>query len=632
MAKETFKFQTEVQKLLELMIHSLYSQKEIFLRELISNSSDATDRIRFEALTKPELIKEDSELRIKIETSQNSRTVTVHDNGIGMSRKEVIENIGTIAKSGTSELVEKVKKAKAGKGAKDVTTLIGQFGVGFYSVFMVAKKVVLITRRAGQKTATIWESEGKGEYRIDKTTRASHGTSITLYLHDIDEEQGLENFTDEHVIGRIVSRYSDFISYPVVLVGEGSEEKTLNSMKPIWERSASDVTDDEYAEFYRHISHVRDAPMETILQRAEGLTEYKALLFIPSEVPFDLYYVGHESGLRLYVKRVSIMERCEDLLPRYLRFIKGVVDTSDLPLNVSRETLQDVRQIRQIRKGLQKKILDTIQKMKGNEQDKYSTFFQRFGRALKEGVVEDLENRERIVDLLLFSTSTDSENMTSLENYVERMGTGQNTIYYMTGDSREAIESSPHLEAFRDQGVEVLILTDAVDELLVQQALTEYRGNPLKSAGKGKLDLGTKEEKENRQKELDQKEKAFEALLEKMKVVLDDRVKEVRLSSRLTTSPACLVSGDEDVSPRLEKMFHPEGDLPARKRILELNAEHLIVSRLKAKFDVQESSEAVAEFAELLYGYASLAEGAEIADPAGLALRLSVLMERSLEN
>ena len=638
MATETFQFQTEVQQLLELIIHSLYSHKDIFLRELISNASDATDRLRFEALTKPELVSDSAELEIRLEVDKEARTLTVHDNGIGMSKKELVDNIGTIAKSGTRELTEKLKKAKMKKAQKahkekssDVSELIGQFGVGFYSSFMVSKKVELTTRRAGQKTATRWESDGKGDYSIEKAERETCGTSITLHLEPVDEEQGVEDFTDEHVLSRIIRRYSDFIAYPIVLQVEDGEDETLNSMKPIWERVASDVTDEEYGEFYKHISHDWRDPLERILQRAEGLIEYKALLFIPSEASVDLYFVGHESGLRLYVKRVSIMEHCEELLPRYLRFMQGVVDSTDLPLNVSREILQHDRQIRQIRKGLQKKVLDTFQKMKADEEEKYLKFWTPFGRALKEGVAEDFENRDKLVELLLFASSRDPEKLTSLADYLERMKEGQDAIFYMTGESREVIESSPHLEAFTDKGVEVLYLTDAVDELLVQ-ALTEYKDKKLQSAGKGTVDLGTEEEKEGKKKELDEKAETFEALLERMKTSLSDRVKEVRLSSRLTSSPACLVGGEQDVSPRVEKWLRQQqqSDAPAQKRILELNPDHPIVTGLKAKFDVQENTEAVPEYAELLYGYALLAEGSDISDPAEFARRFAALMERGL--
>jgi molecular chaperone HtpG len=397
---ETFDFQAEVKQLLELMIHSLYSHKEIFLRELISNASDALDRLHFEALTHPELVAGEGELQIRLGADAQARTLTVHDNGIGMSRQELIDNIGTIAKSGTRELVEKLRKDKS---QENLGELIGQFGVGFYSSFMVADRVVLVTRRAGEAEAFRWESKGDGHFEITPTERESSGTSVTLHLKRAEEETGLEDFTDEHVITRTVKRYSDFISYPIVLKTDG-EEKTLNSMKPIWERPADEVTDQEYAEFYKHISHDWHDPLERITQRAEGTIEYRALLFVPGEVPFDLYYVGYEPGLRLYVRRVQIMERSPDLLPRYLRFVQGVVDSPDLPLNVSREMLQHDRQIRQIRKGLVKKILDSVRSMKETDEEKYLRFWRLFGKVLKEGVSEDLEHKDKIVELLLFAT------------------------------------------------------------------------------------------------------------------------------------------------------------------------------------------------------------------------------------
>ena len=631
MATESFQFQTEVQQLLELMIHSLYSHKEIFLRELVSNASDASDRLRFEALTKPELLDKGIELEIRIEVDKQERTLTIHDQGIGMSKKELMENIGTIAKSGTRDLVTKMKRAKAKQEDETLTAeLIGQFGVGFYSSFMVAKRVELVTRRAGQKSATRWESDGKGEYRLDKAEREHCGTSITLHLEDVDEDQGLEDFTDAAVIERIVKRYSDFISYPILLRDEDGTARTLNSMKPIWERPESEVTDEEYSEFYKHISRDWRDPLIRIHQRAEGLIEYRALLFLPSEAPFDLYYAGHETGLRLYVKRVSIMEKCEELLPRYLRFVQGIVDSPDLSLNVSREMLQHDRQIRQIRKGLQKKILDSLSKMCRDEPEKYRQFWTPFGAALKEGITEDSENRDKLNELLLFGSTADAEQLTSLADYVGRMQKDQDAIYFMTGDNRETIEGSPHLEAFRDKGVEVLFMTDPVDEFVVQ-ALTEYDGKKLQSVGKGDIDLGSEEEKQAKKKEFDEKSQSFGELFERMAESLSEQVKEVRLSSRLTTSPACLVGGDSDMSPRFEKWLRQQGDFSGQRRILELNPEHAIVKKLKAKFDVHRMTEAVPEYSELLYAYALVAEGSELPDPSAFAKRFAELMEKSLE-
>lgn len=631
MSAETFQFQTEVQQLLELMIHSLYSHKEIFLRELISNASDASDRLRFEALTKPELLDANTNLEIRLEVDRDARTLTIHDHGIGMSKKELTDNIGTIAKSGTRELANKIKRNQSkDAGDSQAAELIGQFGVGFYSAFMVAKRVDLVTRRAGQKTATRWQSDGKGEYQIQKADRSTSGTSITLMLKDVDEEQGLEDFTDFTVVERVVQRYSDFISYPIVMVGEDGADKTLNSMKPIWERPETDVSDEEYSEFYKHISRDWRDPLERIAQRAEGLVEYRALIFIPSEAPFDLYYAGHESGLRLYVKRVSIMERCEEVLPRYLRFVQGIVDSPDLPLNVSREMLQHDRQIVQIRRGLQKKILDSLAKLKADNLDQYLKFWKPFGPALKEGVAEDSENRDKLSELLLFGSSNDPKTLSSLADYVGRMRDGQDVIFYLTGENRETLENSPHLEAFREKQIEVLFLTDAVDEFVVQ-ALSEYGGKKLQSAGQGDVDLGSEEEKESKKKELDEKGKSYEALFEKMAECLSEHVTEVRLSTRLTTSPACLVGDESDMTPRMQKWLRQQGNFEAQRRILELNPEHAIVNKLKAKFDVHRLSEAVPEYSQLLYAYALLAEGSEIPDPAAFAKRFAELMEKNLD-
>ncbi len=627
MSSQTYPFRAEVQQLLDLMIHSLYSHKEIFLRELISNASDALDRLRFEALTRPELLSEGGKLEIRLEADHASRTLTVHDTGIGMSREELIDNIGTIAKSGTRELAEKLRQSKAkgeGETGEGLAALIGQFGVGFYSSFMVADRVVVVTRKAGEQEATRWESAGAGEFTVEAAKRDSQGTSVTLRLKPVDEEQGIEDFTEEHAIERIVERYSDFIGYPIVL-----DEKTLNSMKPIWERPASEVKPEEHAEFYKHVSHDWRDPLLTISQRAEGLFEYRALLFVPAEAPFDLFYMGYEGGLKLYVRRVLIVEKSADLLPRYLRFLAGVVDSPDLPLNVSREMLQHDRQIRQIRKALVKKVLDTLTELKEKEGEKYLTLFKAFGRVLKEGPSEDYENKEKIADLLLFQSSHDEEKLSPLSEYVSRMKEGQEAIYYLTGASRASIQSSPHLEAFRAKGIEVLYLTDAVDELVVE-SVSEYQGKKLKSAGKGTVDLGTAEEKEEKKKELDEKSREYQGLLERVQKVLDDRIKEVRLSARLTASPACLVGAEHDFSPRLEQLLKRDTDRPRQRRILELNPDHPIVEKLEKLADSDPPNEELAEYAELLYGYAVLAEGSEMPDPAGFARRIADLMARDL--
>jgi len=626
MSSETYPFRAEVQQLLDLMIHSLYSHKEIFLRELISNASDALDRLRFEALTRPELLSEGVKLEIRLEVDEAARTLIVHDTGIGMSRQELIDNIGTIAKSGTRELSEKIGKGKAGDKEEGLTELIGQFGVGFYSSFMVADRVVVVTRRAGEKGATRWESASTGEFEVAAAERDSQGTSVTLHLKSVEEEQGIEDFTREQALTRIVRRYSDFIAYPVVL-----GDKTLNSMKPIWERSASEVKPEEHAEFYKHISHDWQDPLLTISQRAEGLLEYRALLFVPAEAPFDLFYAGYEAGLKLYVRRVLIVEKSPDLLPRYLRFLSGVIDSPDLPLNVSREMLQHDRQIRQIRKALVKKVLDGLAELKEKDPSKYRSFWKAFGRVLKEGPSEDYENKDRIAELFLFESSHHEEELSTLSEYVSRMKEGQEAIYYLTGASRAAIESSPHLEAFRAKGIEVLYLTDAIDELLAE-SLAEYQGKKLKSAGKGTVDLGTAEEKEEKKKELDEKTRAYQGLLGRIQKALDDRVKEVRLSARLTASPACLVGAENDFSPRLEELLKRETDRPRQRRILELNPDHEIVRRLEEMVESDAADEKVGEYAELLYGYAVLAEGSELPDPAAFARRIVDLMSQGLES
>jgi len=653
-AGETRQFQAETRKLLDLMIHSLYSHKEIFLRELISNASDALDRLRFESLREDGPEVGENPLEIRVEADPRARTLTVSDNGIGMSRQEVIDNIGTIARSGSQELVQSLKKADS---EETLLQLIGQFGVGFYSAFMAADRVELVTRRADQETGTRWESEGTGEYTLSDAEPEHRGTTITLHLKPVDEEAGIDDFTDEFVLKRVIKRYSDFVTYPIVLKTEHEEierdengvpkdpevkkrvveETTVNSRTPVWTKPESEVSDEEYAEFYKHIAHDWNDPMEHITLRAEGRFEYQALLFIPSQAPYDLFYVGFEPGLQLYVKRVMIMERCESLLPRYLRFVKGVVESPDLPLNVSREMLQSDRLIRAIRKGLVKKVLDRLAELKNGEAERYRTFWDQFGRAIKEGIGEDFDNKDKLTELLLFQSSHaehaeegDDEQMTTLADYVSRMKDGQKEIFYLTGESREQVAASPHLEAFRDKGIEVLYLTDPVDELLVQY-LTEYDGKRLKSAGKGEVDLGGEEEKEERKKELEEKEEQFKGLMERLQKELDEHVKHVRLSGRLTTSPACLVGAEHDYSPQLEKLLQKgKGGGPKQRRILELNPEHPAVVKMREHFESDPESLPVADYAHLLFGYACLAEGSEMPEAARFNQAVAGLMEKTL--
>ena len=643
---ETLQFQAETRQLLDLMIHSLYSNKEIFLRELISNASDALDRLRFEALTQPELLAGDETLEIRLEADRNARTLTISDNGIGMSREEVIANIGTIAKSGTREMVERLKQ---GESKETIAEMIGQFGVGFYSSFMAADRVTLVTRRAGETSATRWESTGDGTYTIEDAEKPGRGTTITLHLKPEDKDNGLDDFSDRWVISRIVRRYSDFVSYPIVLKAEKDpeiedlakeketgekpemqlEEKVLNSMKPIWTRPQSEVTEEEYKEFYRHISHDWTEPLKTIPYRAEGRIEYQALLFIPSQAPYDLYYVASKPGLQLYVKRIQIMEKCEDLLPHYLRFVRGVVDSPDLQLNVSREMLQQDRFITLIRKGLTKKVLDVLEEMKDKDSETYLKFWAEFGRAIKEGTSSDYENKEKLLELLVFQSSNDPEKLTTLREYVSRMRDGQNEIYYLTGESRSQVENSPHLEAFKDKGYEVLYLVDPVDELLTQ-SLHEYGGKRLKSAGKGTVSLGSEEEKKQTEEELKAKEEQMKPFLEALQKRLDEWVKQVRLTNRLTASPVCLVGAEHDYSPQLEKLLQKgKGGGPKQRRILELNPKHDILSRMTERFEKDPNDPLLDDYAQLLFGYGLIAEGGELPDPVRFNKAVADLMMRT---
>ncbi|HEX8138452.1 MAG TPA: molecular chaperone HtpG [Pyrinomonadaceae bacterium] len=633
---ETLRFQAETKHLLDLMINSLYTDKEIFLRELISNASDALDRLRFEALVKPELIDSDEQLEIRLEVNREARTLTVSDNGIGMSRDEIIANIGTIAQSGTRQLREMMRQ-----GASDaqLANLIGQFGVGFYSSFMVADRVSLLTRRAGEDSATLWESSGDGEYTLTEAEKAARGTAVTLHLKAFDPENGIEDFTDKWVLARIVKRYSDFVSYPIIFedrreeAKEGetaTEDKVLNSMKPLWARPQSEVSETEYAEFYKHMFHDTEGPLETIAVKAEGRVEYQALVFIPSKAPFDLFYHAAESGLRLYAKGVLIIEQCAELLPRYLRFVQGIVDSADLPLNISRQMLQQERQIAQIRKWLTKKILDTLQNMRDESEEKYLRFWQQFGRALKEGVGSDYDNKERIVSLLLFQSSHDPEKLSTLTDYVGRMKEEQEEIFYLTGESRSVVEHSPHLEAFIARGYEVLYLVDPVDELVVQ-FLPEFEGKKLKSVGKGTIKLGSKEEREQTEKELQQRQEESSELLKFLQRTLDEQIKEVRLTNRLTTSPACLVGTELDYSPQMERLLQMgPGGRPKQRRIMELNPQHEIFLKMKERFQKNADDPGLVDSARLLLGYALLAEGSELPDPVEFNRLIAGLIAQSL--
>ncbi|MEU3455219.1 molecular chaperone HtpG [Micromonospora sp. NPDC006766] len=625
---ETLEFQAEARQLLQLMVHSIYSNKDVFLRELISNASDALDKLRLESLVDKDLTVDTADLHIEIEVDKEARTLTVRDNGVGMSRDEVVGLIGTIAKSGTAELLSKLREAKDAAASQE---LIGQFGVGFYATFMVADKVTLLTRRAGQDGGTRWESTGEGTYSVESVDEAPQGTSVTLHLKAADDEDNLHDYTAEWTIREIVKRYSDFIAWPIRMTVERSgedgvttrEEQTLNSMKALWARSRDEVDEAEYKEFYRHVAHDWADPLEIIHMRGEGTFEYEALLFLPSHAPLDLFSPHGRRGVQLYVKRVFIMDDCDALMPNYLRFVKGVVDAHDLSLNISREILQQDRQISAVRRRLVKKVLATLKDMSA---ESYRTFWAEFGAVVKEGLLEDTDNTEALLDLVRAASTHDPAELTTLRDYVERMKDGQSEIYYATGESRATIENSPHLEAFRAKGYEVLILTDPVDEVWVER-VGAFDGKTLRSVAKGQVDLETEEEKEKTEAE----RKEYADLLTWMSGALADSVKEVRLSSRLTTSPACVVGDAHDMTPTLEKMYRAMGqEVPQVKRILELNPTHPLVTGLRKAHEQGGDAAALTETAELLYGMALLAEGGELADPSRFTRILADRLARTL--
>ncbi len=646
---EQLEFQAEARQLLDLMVHSVYSNKDSFLRELISNASDALDKLRLEAFRNKDLDVDTSDLHIEIEADRDARTLTVRDNGIGMTRAEVVDLIGTLAKSGTAELRQQLREAQNLKSTAASEELIGQFGIGFYSSFMVADKIELLTRKAGESEATRWESSGEGTYTIESVDGAPQGTSVTLHLKPEDAEDELHDYTAEWKIRNLVKKYSDFIAWPIRMEverrtpapqeegAEGGEEtvaketETLNSMKALWARPKDEVSDEEYNEFYKHIAHAWDDPLEVIAMKAEGTFEYQALLFIPSHAPFDLFNRDAATGVQLYVKRVFIMGDCDELMPVYLRFIKGVVDAQDLSLNVSREILQQDRQIKAIRRRLTKKVLTTIKELQSERPDDYRTFWTQFGRVLKEGLLSDFDNQDILLRVSSFASTHSDEEPTTLAEYVERMKDGQKQIFYATGESRQQLLKSPHLEAFKARGYEVLLLTDPVDEVWVG-TVTEFDGKPLQSVAKGEVDLDSEEDKSEAEREEQQKE--FADLLVWLKETLSEHVKEVRLSTRLTESPACLITDAFGITPALARLYRASGqDVPVGKRILELNPNHPLVTGLR---DAQKKAgddaalAVVAETAELLYGTALLAEGGALEDPARFAELLADRLARTV--
>jgi molecular chaperone HtpG len=623
-SKETLGFQAEVKQLLQLMIHSLYSNKDIFLRELVSNASDAADKLRFEALHDAALYENDPELRIRIAFDRDARTLTITDNGIGMNRDEVISHIGTIAKSGTREFFSQL----SGDQKKDAA-LIGQFGVGFYSAFIVADRVTLTTRRAGlgAEHGVRWESAGAGDYTLETVTRPARGTEIVLHLREGEDE-----FLSDWKIKSVIRTYSDHITLPIVMKKtewkDGvetptDEDETVNKASALWARARNNISDDEYNEFYKHVAHDHEAPLAWSHNRVEGKQEYISLLYVPSKAPFDLWDREKRHGIKLYVRRVFIMDDAEQLMPQYLRFVRGVIDSSDLPLNVSREILQSSRDIDAIKNGSVKKVLGLLEDLAENQPEKYAAFWNAFGKVLKEGPGEDFANKEKIAGLLRFaSTHTDTDaQVVSLKDYVGRMKEGQSAIYYITADSFAAAQHSPHLEIFRKKGIEVLLLSDRVDEWLTGN-LAEFDGKPLKSVAKGGLDLGELEDEAEKtaQKEA---EESMKPLVERIKTTLGERVKDVRVTHRLTDSPACLVTGEGDMSANLERLLKAAGQAaPTVKPTLEINPTHALVTRLDSESD----EDRFKDWANLLFEQALLAEGGQLDDPASFVRRLNGLL------
>lgn len=626
--KETLGFQTEVTQLLDLMIHSLYSNKEIFLRELISNAADASDKLRFEALSDDSLYEGEAELDIKIEFDKEAKTITITDSGIGMTRQEVIDNIGTIANSGTKKFFEKM----TGDESKD-SQLIGQFGVGFYSAFIVAEKVELKTRRAGQTadSGVFWESEGKGEFSIETVEKATRGTEITLYLREEQDE-----FLNSWRLKNCITKYSDHIDIPIQMRAEPTPDEegkvdenviqdfeTVNKATALWAQAKNEISEEEYKEFYKQISHDYQDPLSWSHNKVEGKTEYTSLLYIPSTAPFDLWDRERSHGLKLYVKRVFIMEDTEQLMPRYLRFIRGVIDTNDLPLNVSREILQGSKTIDSIRTASVKKVLSELAKMQKNEPEQYAKFWKEFGQVIKEGPGEDFANKEALAKLMLFATtSSEGETQTvTLADYVDRMKDKQDKIYYVTAESYAAAKNSPHLEVFNKKGIEVLLLSERVDEWLTN-SLTEFDGKSFQSVSKGNLDLGELADEEEK-KVQEETDKAFSDLVERLKTTLDDKVKEVRVTHRLTDSPACLVVDEADMSANLERMLKAAGQqVGGTKPIFEINPEHPMVKRLQTESDDKQFE----DWSTILFDQALLAEGGQLTDPASYVKRLNTLL------
>ena len=675
MAQERFEFRSETKELLQLMAHSLYSSKDVFLRELVSNASDALDRRRFEALTDPTKLTEGETLEIRIHANKAAHTLTIEDNGDGMTKEDMIKNLGTIAHSGTKAFMEQLKKAE---NQDQANNLIGQFGVGFYSAFIVADDVTVTSRRAGQDKAYTFKSTGDGAYTIEDAEKDSVGTTIILNLRKSDEEDQLSDFTDDYVIKSTIKKYSDFVQYPVMVQcehqhhredaeeAEGHDSSTCNdpthmvtekvweqanSMKAIWLKNASEVTDDEYNEFYKHITYDWTDPLLRLNVKAEGTMEYRGLLFIPARPPYDMNYRDAKYGLRLHAQHVLIMEQCAELLPDYLRFVKGVIDSADLNLNLSREILQKDRSISTIKKHITKKILDLLQSTMENDPEKYEKFWDAYSRLIKEGAASDYDNKEKLLKLMKFvSTFTvsedekaaadeksedddkkDKKSMTTFEQYIKRMPSEQDSIYAITGESLEVVKNSPHLEAFNQKGYEVLYLVDPYDEILFLQ-ITEFDGKKIVFIGRGEVELGNEEEKKANREKLESQKKDYSSLMEKLQTCLAGDVESVRLSSRLTTSPACLVGLDGDVSPQLQRIISKMSNTnaPMSKRVLEINPNHPLLQKLQAKFAANKDDALIPKYAQLIFAQSLLAEGSPLPDPVEYTKLVTEIMVDSL--
>ena len=673
MSQERFEFRSETKELLQMMAHSLYSSKDVFLRELVSNASDALDRRRFESLTDPSKLSDGETLEIRIHADKDAHTLTIEDNGDGMTRDDMIKNLGTIAHSGTKAFVEQLKSAQ---NQEEANNLIGQFGVGFYSAFIVADDVTVTSRRVGQDKAYVFKSTGDGAFTIDDAEKATPGTTIVLNLRKPDEDDQLDDFTDEYIIKSTIKKYSDFVQYPVMVEcthqhhregveeAEGHDSSTCNdpthmvtekvweqanSMKAIWLKDASEVTDEEYNEFYKHITYDWTDPLFRLNVKAEGTMEYRGLLFIPSRAPYDMNYRDAKYGLRLHAQHVLVMEQCPELLPDYLRFVKGVIDSSDLNLNLSREILQKDRSISTIRKHVTKKILDLLQNTADNDSEKYITFWDNYSRLIKEGAASDYDNKDRLMKLMKFvSTFTVSEDekkseesseddkksdksLTSFDEYIKRMPPDQDSIYAITGESLEAVKNSPHLEAFRQKGYEVLYLIDPYDEILFSQ-ITEFDNKKIVFIGRGEVELGNEDEKKANREKLESQQKDYDGLIKKIQSSLGSEVEGVRLSARLTTSPACLVGLDGDVSPHLQRILSKMSNtnMPMSKRILEINPNHPLLEKLQSKFKTNPDDALIPKYAQLLFAQSLLAEGSPLPDPVEYTKLVTELMVDSL--